>query len=184
MRTFAAAFALVCALSITPSIAAESGQRPPERAMRNLTPELAAVYERFKALAGHWRGKSTRGWTETLDFKVIAAGSAVLETSFDAHPNETMMTFVHPDGARLILTHFCAAQNQPRLVVASVEQGGKVVRFTFDSGTNLGDRNEGHMDSAVYTFTDDSHFTSVWSWYQDGRELWGETIEYERLPAE
>jgi hypothetical protein len=185
MRKHTIAAALMGAVPfMVPSIAAEEGgTRPPERAMRNLTPELAAVYERFKALAGQWRGKSTKGWTEHVTFRLIAAGSAVLETSFDAHPNETMMTFIHPDGARLLLTHYCVAQSQPRLTVSAVENNGKTVHFVFLDGTNLKERNEGHMDSVVYTFADKDHFTSRWSWYQDGKEQWGETIEYERLPA-
>src|SRR5262245_13006910 len=57
------------------------------------TPSPArAAFERFRGLEGNWRGESTRGWSEDVSFRTIAAGSAVLETSFDAHPDETMVT--------------------------------------------------------------------------------------------
>ena len=48
-----------------------------------------AAFERFKKLTGSWKGKSTKGWTDTNSYRVIAAGSVVMGTSFDAHPNET-----------------------------------------------------------------------------------------------
>src|SRR5262245_24402264 len=75
--------------------------------------ELArAAFDRIKAMAGVWDGRSTKGWEESLRYQVIAGGSVVLETSFDAHPNEAMATAFHMDGDRLMLTHYCMAKNQ------------------------------------------------------------------------
>src|SRR5262245_40943398 len=48
--------------------------------------QARAAFERIKALAGNWEGRSTKGWVETLRYEVIAGGSTVLETSEDAHP--------------------------------------------------------------------------------------------------
>ena len=50
-----------------------------------------AAFERLKALEGDWIGKSTKGWTETIRYQTIAAGSCVEESSFDAHPNERIL---------------------------------------------------------------------------------------------
>jgi hypothetical protein len=145
---------------------------PPSRA-----PAMAkATFERLAHLEGRWIGHSTRGWTETVNYQVIAGGSAVVETSFDAHPGETMLTIFHLDGDRLLLTHYCVAGNQPRLVASTFDNGGKTVTFTFLDSTNLPSRDRGHMDKAVFTFVDDDHMTSRWTWYQDGREQWLEEI--------
>src|SRR5262245_32680120 len=77
--------------------------------------QVQSLFERFQSLAGDWKGSSTKGWTETASYKSIASGSAVMESTFGAHDNEAMVTMIHPDGDRLLLTHYCAARNQPRL---------------------------------------------------------------------
>lgn len=159
-----------------------------ESAISNRTPgavtDAAArqVFERFRTLAGGWRGRSTQGWTDRVVIRVIAAGSVVVATSeFEAHPDETMMTMYHLDGDRMMLTHYCVAKNQPRLQATSVENGGKKVAFSFRDGTNLASRNQGHMDQVLFEFQDEDHFSSRWSFYKDGREDWMEEIRYERI---
>ena len=86
----------------------------------------------------------------------------------------------HMDGDRLLLTHYCEAGNQPRLVASSIEDGARTVTFTFLDATNLPSRDHGHMDKAILRFLDDDHFSSRWTWYQDGEETWMEEIVYER----
>lgn len=139
-----------------------------------------ALFERMKKLEGDWRGKSTKGWEDLSRVKVIAKGSAILFDSFDAHPNETMLTLVHWDLDRVLLTHYCVAGNQPRLEATSIEENGRKVTFTFVDATNLPSRNKGHMDKLVMRFIDDSHYSSQWTWYQDGKESWMEEIRRER----
>jgi len=146
------------------------------------TPELArAAFERLKKLEGDWLGRSTKGWEEEVSYKIIAGGSVVVGTSFDAHPNETMMTMYHLDGERLMLTHYCVAKNQPRLVATNFSEDGSTLTFTFLDGTNLPSRDKGHMDKCVIKFLDNDHFTSQWTWYQNGKESWMEKIKLERL---
>jgi hypothetical protein len=142
--------------------------------------QARAAFERFKKLEGTWKGHSTKGWEESVGFKTIAGGSVVVESSFDAHPDETMMTMVHMDGDRLMLTHYCVAKNQPRLVATSFADDGKTVTFTFLDGANIPARDRGHMDKAVFRFIDDDHVSSQWTWYQNGKEQWMEDIKLER----
>jgi len=137
-------------------------------------------FEQFKKLDGQWIGRSTKGWEETITFKTIAKGSVVVENSFDAHPNETMMTMFHLDGARLLLTHYCVAGSQPRLAATAFDDNGRTITFTFLDATNLPSRDKGHMDKAVFRFKDENSFSSQWTWYQDGKESWMEEIKYER----
>ena len=105
------------------------------------------------------------------------------ERSFDAHPGETMLTIVHLDGERLMLTHYCAAKNQPRLLATTISPDGKTFEFTFLDATNLPSRDKGHMDKAVYRFIDENHFTTKWTWYENGQEKWLEEIQLERMPV-
>jgi hypothetical protein len=140
----------------------------------------AQAFERFRGLDGTWRGESTRGWSEDVTFKPIAGGSAVMETSFDAHPNETMVTMFVRDGDVLDLVHYCVAKNQPHLRATLFEEDGKRVTFTFVDGANLASRDKGHMDKAVFRFEDADHVTTRWTWYQNGREEWMEEIRLTR----
>jgi len=145
------------------------------------TPSPARVaFERFRSLEGNWRGESTRGWSEDVSFRSIAAGSAVMETSFDAHPDETMVTMFVLDGDSLDLVHYCVARNQPHLRATAFEEAAKTVTFSFVDGGNLLTRDKGHMDKAVFRFEDRDHLTTRWTWYQDGAEKWMEEIRLTR----
>ena len=139
-----------------------------------------STFERIRGLEGSWVGESTKGWTEEVTFRPIAGGSAVVETSFDAHPGETMLTLFAMDGERLRLTHYCVGKNQPRLEATAFEDGGRVVTFTFVDGGNLASRDRGHMDKAVFRFEDDDHVVVRWTWYQDGQDRWLEGIRLTR----
>src|SRR4051812_43647541 len=131
------------------------------------TPKTAGAFEsrrafqRLLALEGDWEGKSTEGWVDRMSFQKIARGSVLLELSaFEVHPGETMATAHHLDGDRLVLTHYCVAGNQPRLVLSSTREDGSELHFTFLDGTNMTSRDKAHMDQAVIRFVDADHFTS------------------------
>lgn len=172
--------ALILCIAI---VMAVPGQAHEKADKKPPAPEQArAAFELFKKLEGKWKGRSTKGWEETVSYKAIARGSVVVGNSFDAHPNETMMTMFYLDGDRLLLTHFCVARNQPRLVATSFADGGRTITFTFLDSTNLTSRDQGHMDKAIFRFIDDNHMTSQWTWYKDGKESWMEEIRLERLP--
>ncbi len=59
---------------------------------------------------------------------------------------------------------------------------GKTITFTFFDATNLKSRDQGHMDKAVLRFLDNDHFTTQWTWYQNGTEKWREEIQMARQP--
>lgn len=173
--------ALAACLSAAPAaVSAQSHAQPHGGAAKQTATAARAAFEQFKRLAGEWRGRSTKGWEETVSFKTIANGSVVVETSFDAHPNETMMTMFHLDNDRLMLTHYCVARNQPRLVATSFDADGRTITFTFLDGANLPTRDRGHMDKAVFRFLDADRVVTRWTWYQDGKESWMEEITLER----
>lgn len=139
------------------------------------------TFERFKAMEGTWTGAAEDGREITNIYEVIAGGSVVMQSSnFDAHPGEKMVTMFRLDLGRLILTHYCIAKNQPRLAATEYAGEGRKVTFTFDSGTNLLNRNQGHMDKAEFKFLDDDTYSAKWTWYQDGKETWMETFTLRR----
>lgn len=142
---------------------------------------VLAAWERLKTLQGAWNGRSTKGWTDRVEYKLIAGETCLVEISFDAHPNETMLTIWHMDGDRLMLTHYCVAKNQPRLVLTGLSDDARELTFEFLDATNLPSRDTGHMDKLVMTIDADT-YAAQWTWYQKGRETWMERIEHARTP--
>jgi hypothetical protein len=150
-----------------------------------------AAFERIKKLDGVWGTQSTKGWEEQQQIRVIAKGTAVAFESVPGAypsqpataPNAPMLTVYHMDGDRLLLTHYCEAGSQPRMVATSIEDGGRTVHFSFLDASNLPSPAAGHMHAVVLTLIDDNNFLERWSWYQDGKEQWTETVHNERATA-
>ncbi len=175
-----AAYAIRCPAATAQKPVGQSQALNASQPVAKIAESAKETFERLKKLEGKWTGRSTKGWTEAITFKTIAQGSVVHESSFDAHPNETMATMYYLDGERLLLTHYCVSKTQPRLQATAFDDGGRKVTFTFLDGGNLPSRDKGHMDKVVINFIDDGHFTSQWTWFQQGSEKWLEEIKYER----
>ncbi len=141
-----------------------------------------AAYTHLTKLAGTWRSTSTKGWTEESVYVLAGKGSAVVETSrFVDTPADSMVTTFYLDGDRLMLTHYCEAKNQPRLLATEISDDGRKIRFTFLDATNLASPQAGHMHEAEFHLIDDDEMTSRWSWYQGGKEQWMEEIRSKRI---
>jgi hypothetical protein len=139
-----------------------------------------ALFARFQSMAGSWHAKSSKGWTETAKFEVAGKGSVVYERSFfDDEPNDGMLSAIYLDGDQLLLTHYCEAGNQPTLVAATIDEEHHRVSFRFLRGTNLAAR-PGHMHAVDFTFVDDDHVRSRWSFFSKGQEQWFEEVEQVR----
>lgn len=138
--------------------------------------EAAPGLERFKRLAGEWVGPEGSGIEVT--YRVTAGGSAVVETLFPGTEHE-MVTVYHLDGTDLVLTHYCAEGNQPRRrAVASSDPGH--VRFAFTGGSNIKSKRDGHMHEVEFTFVDETHLRSQWTYFKKGRMSESKTFELVR----
>ena len=87
-----------------------------------------------------------------------------------------MATVFHLDGDRLLLTHYCVARNQPRLVATSISEDGRRIEFAFLDGTNMPSRDVGHMNRAVFTIESVDRYRSRWTFSRGGQEQWMEEI--------
>ena len=126
------------------------------------------AFATIKSLPGIWEGKGHDGQTLQVTFKVTSGGSAVL--SEIQVPKEDMISMIHLDGPdRLLLTHYCAAGNQPRMQ-ASVSSDGKVITFNYVDATNLATPDSGHMHKMILTVLDDNHHTEEWVFVDHGKE--------------
>lgn len=129
-------------------------------------PNTKASFENLKALAGQWETKDPSGKPQTITWKLVSGGSVLMESMQE----ESMVTMYHVDNNRLLLTHYCAAQNQPRMQ-ATVSDDGKTFTFDFLDATNLANPDDGHMRKLVLTIQDKDHVTEQWFFAQKGKDL-------------
>jgi len=126
-------------------------------------------FDQLKSLTGSWEGKNSMGEPVQVSYRTTSGGSALM-SEIMGH-GEDMISMIHFDGAnRLLLTHYCAAGNQPRML-ASASPDGKTITFNFLDATNLGNPQSGHMDHVVIAMLDANHHTEEWNFTDHGKEI-------------
>jgi hypothetical protein len=150
---------LALALVITLTAATALAQSDPQKSFAQL-----------KSLSGDWTGKDGAGRALEVSFSEIAGGSAVM-SHIHGHGPENMVSMFHMDGPnRLLITHYCGAGNQPRML-ASTSPDGKTITFTYLDATNLATPDAGHMTQLVVAILDPNHHTEDWTFSDHGKDL-------------
>jgi hypothetical protein len=146
----------------------------------------AAALARFRALAGDWEGSFA--WTGgrsdagkmNAAYYLTGNGSAVVENlSLGGAP--VMTTVYHLDGADLRMTHYCGAQNQPRLKAQRIDLAQGIVDFSFVDATNLVSPDAPHVNGLEVRFLDADHITLAFR-FESGAKHSLERINLERAP--
>lgn len=132
---------------------------PADPAVR--TPLLEAV----AALEGRWVGGPEGSPTGVTEFFVSSGGSAVREVMLPG--TEMEMTNMYTlDGNGLVMTHYCAAGNQPHMRATSIE-GGRVV-FESIGVSDLKSTDEYYMGAMTIVFIDEDNIEQRWVSYMNG----------------
>jgi hypothetical protein len=140
-----------------------------------------AAFEQLKSLAGHWETDKSNMNRATLDLELTSGGTAVLEKFRmveDGKPVE-MITLYYLDGDQIKLTHYCMAGNQPTMR-GSYAPESKTLKFELESITNLKTADTGHMHHATYTFIDNDHFKTTWTFRKEQKDAFTEDVTYVR----
>jgi hypothetical protein len=159
MKTVRIAITLLLVLAPSAAFAASAAQKS---------------FEELKSLDGSWEGKAPDGQTVQVAYRVTGNGSAVM-SEIKGHAD--MISMFNLDGDRLLMTHYCGAGNQPRMV-ASTSPDGKTLTFDFLDATNLASPDDGHMTRLVLSMPDANHHTEEWIYSDHGKpekevfELW------------
>jgi len=126
----------------------------------------------IRGLTGNWEGKTQMGDPVQVSYRVTGGGSAVMSeiVSQMNGKSEDMISMFHMDGDRRLLTHYCAAGNQPRMK-ASASADGKTITFDFVDATNLPSADAPHMHRVVFNFIDPNHHTEEWHFVAGGKEM-------------
>jgi hypothetical protein len=148
----------------------------------NAAPGAAAeAFEKLKALVGHWETDKTNMNKATLDLELTSGGTAVLEKfhMVDNGKPVEMTTVYYLDGDQIKLTHYCMAGNQPTMRGTYAPET-KTISFDLVSISNLKSADAGHMHHAVYTFIDNDHFKTTWTYRKDQKDSFTEDVTYVR----
>lgn len=115
----------------------------------------ATPWQTLSELQGSWRLTNPRTDGERafrISFRPISRGSALVETFGNPAKNITE-TIYHRDGEKIMLTHYCAQGNQPRLVLASSNAPGTLA-FRFFDVTNLTNKTDSHLVKIDFNILD------------------------------
>jgi hypothetical protein len=131
----------------------------------------SASFDKIKTLNGEWEVKPGKDdhahHSGTIVYKLTAAGSTLLETSFGGTDHE-MVTTYYVDGGKLALTHYCMLQNRPLMREKKSDDPKKIVLACMpEDNAKIAD--EMHMHQVTYTFVDDDHVNAEWVMYNKGK---------------
>ena len=175
-------FAVVVLMSLGSAVHAQSGAQKPAEKMDHSAPQQAVkaaptetekAFEKLKSLAGAWEGTphvtppvpDIDGKPAHIALRVASRGHTLMhDLKIDGIPDNPL-TMIVVDADRLLLTHYCDADNRPRMT-GKVSPDGKTVEFEYLDISGHAER--GHMHHAVFTFVDENHHTEDWTFMMPG----------------
>ena len=149
--------------------------------------DASKALEQIKSLVGNWDG--TAKWTGArtgsyplnASYYVTGNGSALVENLIQEGV-PVMTSVYHLDGADLRMTHFCAAQNQPRLKANHIDLGQGLIDFDFVDITNLRSADAPHVHGLKMRLLDHDHL-SITFLFAAGEKESQEQIDLKRVPT-
>ena len=129
-----------------------------------------AAFNKLKTLAGDWRGtvgQQGAGEEISVNYRTTSNGSVVMETLFPGTDHE-MVTLYHLEADKLVLTHYCAMGNQPKMALTKASTENQLV-FDFVGGANLKPKTDTHMHSGRIQFVSKDAVTAEWDTFQQGK---------------
>lgn len=122
----------------------------------------------LRGLQGEWEMVDEQGQRQPgVVFAPTAGGHVVREIMFPGQAHE-MTNAYHCDGGTLVMTHYCAVGNQPRMR-AQAPKDHKTFEFRFDSVTNLRDVEATYMGTMTLVIVDADTIREEWGHMQGGK---------------
>lgn len=138
------------------------------------------AFDKLKTLAGKWEGTDGGGKAAWSRFTLVSNGTVIMQAHKSDSEDYSMLTTYYVDNGRLMITHFCGAGNQPRMVAAGLSLDGQRITFRLHDVTNLTSPETGHMAALEITFVDGEHYTERWTWREGGKDQMSELFQLTR----
>jgi hypothetical protein len=139
-------------------------------------PTAKEAFEQLKKLVGTWEGTAEDNGLKVV-YKLTGAGTTLVETQMPGTPME-MVSMYHMDGADLMMTHYCAAGNQPTMKYVP-GKGGKSLDFDFVKGSNMKPEDM-HIHAARIRILSADSMESDWIGYSQGKPAGTVTFKLKR----
>src|SRR5277367_3311594 len=81
---------------------------------------VQATFAKLETLQGNWSGKNSQEKPVQTSYRLTSNGSALMG---EIHADENMISMIHMDGDRLLMTHYCGVGNQPRMAASASPDG-------------------------------------------------------------
>jgi hypothetical protein len=184
---------VLAAVSMSLVAFAQTEAQPPTAHSHSDMPEPAPTeaqkaFDKLKTLNGSWQGQMSlvppvpgmEGKGAEVAFRVASRGHTLMHDLKLAGMPDNPLTMLVVDADRLMLTHYCDADNRPRMI-GKASPDGKTVEFDFlDISGNV---KHGHMHHAVFTFVDESHHTEEWTFMMPGDKPMRAHFDLQRTPG-
>ncbi|TPW17391.1 MAG: hypothetical protein FD129_398 [bacterium] len=143
--------------------------------------DASFAFERLKLLEGTWEGTAGGdgdAHAAMVTWEVTAGGTAMIERQFAGTPDE-MVSVYHRDGDDLVMTHYCAMGNQPRMRFDPGESASNLYTFRFNGGTNIG-KGATHVHAGTIHFVNANEMKAEWSVYAGSKRVGTNLFELRR----
>lgn len=144
-----------------------------------------AVFARLGGLAGDWEGVFSNGRRHTVNYRLSAGGTALVET-WALAPGRESLTIYTLDGDSLVATHYCPQGTQPRLKFVAEHEG----RLQFDllDGGSLQVPGRSHQHAFWLQWKGGDAMVRSETYVENGKvgpdaKAEAEVVEYRRLAA-
>ena len=118
-----------------------------------------ALFGPVRALEGTWSVETPEGPAE-VRFQLSSRGSVVRELMFPGTEHE-MTNMYSLDGNSLVMTHYCAGGNQPRM--RATELAGKRMAFESVGVSDLEESEDHYMGAMTLVLVDADHVEQHWT---------------------
>jgi len=164
--TIVCAIALIAGGCATSTKTSADGTPSPKVVSKASAAQQAVMLDQLKALAGTWDQIDEKGnLIPGSVFAVSSAGSVVREIMWGGQQHE-MTNVYHMDGDSIVMTHYCAAGNQPRLRCTTAKPGE--LDFKLDEITNFTSPDQHFMGGLKLTMPDKNTLVATWTNFTKG----------------
>ena len=135
-----------------------------KQSARPLPPDTSsAELNRIKALEGKWQSTTSMFGEENqkvfTEYKISAAGSAVIETIFPGTPQEMVSVYYDDNHGKLAMTHYCMMRNRPYFSL--VESTNDEIKLDVTKVEGLKSMDAPSMGAITLKIKDENNFSST-----------------------
>ena len=145
--------------------------------------DARSAFEALKAMAGTWHGTVAAEGEEPRETEIVyevrSAGHSVVQTFSPGKPYE-MFSVYHLDGEDLLMTHYCAIGNAPKMKFVATGKPGEIV-WEFNGGSNLDPGKDPHAHEGRMQITGPDSYVSKSVGWSNGEPSSKRTFTMKRV---